>query len=180
MNHVTDERKRNVSKRVPIGLACYADLASSEATVTTIEVSRGCIKMGKGERREEKKFLRPFLKRKEVRVGFWSSSSFVVPGNSCSVHVRKVWPRPSAAMSIGKRSLFMHTPSLPSTYAFLLYPISSLGRPALVHTVSNVYQNIAIVIVGSILCPSNCKKMHIMASDFSKISRGSIACPRTP
>ena len=105
MNHVTNERKRNVSERVPIGLACYTDLASSEATIN--EVSRGCTKMEKGERREveRKFFLRPFLKRKEVRVGLWSPSSFVVPGTICRARVRMVWPRPSAAKSIGKRSL---------------------------------------------------------------------------
>ena len=82
---------------------------------------------------EKKIILRPFLKRKEVRVGLGSLSSFVVPGTSGSARVRIVLPRPSAAMSIRKRSLSrsMHTPSLPSTYAFLLYPISSIGRPAL-------------------------------------------------
>ena len=70
---------------------------------------------GKGERREveKKTLLRPFLKRKEVTVGFESLSSFEGPGTSCSARVRIVLPRPSVAMSIGERSLSssMHTPT---------------------------------------------------------------------
>ena len=58
------------------GLACYADLASSEATIN--EVSRGCIKTGKGE----ESFLRPLLKREKVREGLGSPSSFILPGTS--------------------------------------------------------------------------------------------------
>ena len=78
-----------------------------------------------------------------------------------------------------KIAFHAYTFSSQHIYAFLLFPISSLGRPALdlktVHTVSNVYQNIDIVMInGAILCPSNCTKMHIMASDFSKTSRGSM------
>ena len=70
---------------------------------------------GKGERREVEKetFLCPFLKRKEVTVGFESPSSFEGPVTNCSARVRIVLPSPSAAMFIGKRSLSssMHTPT---------------------------------------------------------------------
>ena len=55
---------------------------------------------GRKTRGGEKIFLHPFLKRKEVRVGFESPSSFEGPGTSCSARVRIVLPRPSAAMSI--------------------------------------------------------------------------------
>ena len=81
-----------------------------------------------------------------MRVGFESPSSFEGPGTSCSARVRTVLPRPSAAMSIRKRwlSSSMHTP-----------PTSNI------HQVPN-------------LCPSKYTKMHIIASDFSKISRGSM------
>ena len=103
---------------------------------------------GKGERREvdKKTFLCPFLKRKEVTVGFEFPSSFEGPGTSCSARVRIVLPSPSAAMSIGKRSLSssMHTPT--SKYSH------------------------QVAISG----PSKYTKMHIIASDFSKISRGSM------
>ena len=52
----------------------------------------------------EKTFLRPFFKGKEVRVGLESPNSFEGPGTSCHALVRIVLPRPSAAMSIRKRS----------------------------------------------------------------------------
>ena len=135
------KRSREVARfacncRPQIAVACYshADLASSEAIMN--EVNRGRIKTeteGRTTRKREKKFLRPLLKRNKVRAGLGSPSSFVAPGTSCGARVRIVLPRPSAAMSIRKRSLSssMHTPSLPSTYAFLLYPISSFGWPAL-------------------------------------------------
>ena len=107
---------------------------------------------GKGERREvEKKtcaFLRPFLKRKEERVkGPESPSSFEGPGTSCGARVRIVLPCPSAAMSIRRISLSgsMHTP-----------PTSKYSHQV------------------AILCPLKYMKMHIIASDFSKISRGSM------
>ena len=63
---------------------------------------------GKAERREvgKKTFLRPFLKRKEVRIGFESPSSFEGPETSCSARVRMVFPRPSAAMSIIEKDHF--------------------------------------------------------------------------
>ena len=82
-----------------------------------------------------------------MRVGFESPSSFEGPGTSCSARVRIVLPRPSAAMSIRKRSLSssMHTP-----------PTSKYSHQV------------------AILCPSKYTKMHIIASDFSKISRGSM------
>ena len=108
----------------------------------------------------EKTFLRPFLKRKEVRVGLKLRypRSFVVPITSCSARVRMVWPRPSAAMSIRKKIAFIK-----SSYVLLLscihllfpahmpfYSTQSLRlvvqhwTPKTVHTVSNVHQNIAI------------------------------------
>ena len=82
-----------------------------------------------------------------MRVGFESPSSFEGPGTSCSARVRIVLPHPSAAMSVRERSLSssMHTP-----------PTSKYSHQ-----------------VG-ILCPSKYTKMHIIASDFSKISRGSM------
>ena len=105
------------------------------------------IKTGPGRKTRggEKTFLRPFLKRKDVRVGLESPSSFEGPGTSCSARVRIVLPRPSAAISIRKRSLSssMHTP-----------PTSKYS-----HQVAN-------------LCPSKYTKMHIIASYFPKISRG--------
>ena len=100
-----------------------------------LSVVRGNYKRGEqrmhqnGERRKTrgggKTFLRPLLKRKEVRVGLGSQRNFVVPITSCSARIRMVWK------VYQKKIAFIHTPSLPSTYAFLLYPISSLGRPAL-------------------------------------------------
>ena len=82
-----------------------------------------------------------------MRVGFESPSSFEGPGTSCSAGVRIVLPRPSAAMSFRKRSLSssMHTP-----------PTSKYSHQV------------------AILYPSKYTKMHIIASDFSKISRGSM------
>ena len=96
---------------------------------------------GRKTRGGEKTFLRPFLKRKEVRVGFESPSSFEGPGTSCSARVRIVLQRPSGAMSIRKRSLS----------SSMLTPLTSKYS----HQVA-------------ILCPSKYTKMHIIASDFSK------------
>ena len=47
---------------------------------------------GEGERREvdKKTFLRPFLKRKEVRRGLGSPRNFVAPTTSCSARIRMV------------------------------------------------------------------------------------------
>ena len=106
---------------------------------------------GRKARGGEKIFLRPFLKWKEVRVGFESPSSFEGPGTSCSARVRIVLPRPSAAMSIRKRSL---------SSSMLTPPTSKYSHQV------------------AILCPSKYTKMHIIASDFSKFPGG--ACPRTP
>ena len=86
-----------------------------------------------------------------MRVGLESPSSFEGPGTSCSARVRIVLPRPSAAMSIRKRSLS-----------------SSMNAPP----TSKYSHQVAI------LCPSKYTKMQVIASDFSKIFRG--ACPRTP
>ena len=106
---------------------------------------------GRKTRGGEITFLRPFHKRKEVRVGFESPSSFEEPGTSCSARVRIVLPRPSAAMSIRKISLS-----------------SSLHTPP-----TSIYSHQV-----AILCPAKYTKMHIIASDFSKFPGG--ACPRTP
>ena len=106
---------------------------------------------GKGERREveKKHFCARFSKGKRC---FESPSSFEGPGTSCNARVKTVLPRPSAAMSIRKRSLSssMHTPPTSKYYS---------------HQVA-------------ILCPSKYTKMYIIASDFQKFPGG--ARPRTP
>ena len=121
----------------------FVDLASFEATIN--EVNRGRIKTeGRKTRGGEKTCLCPFLKRKEVREGFESLSSFEGPGTSCSARVRIVLPRPSAAMPIRKRSLSSQCIHL-------------------------LHQNIAIKWLFYV---PQYTKMHIIASDTSKISRG--------
>ena len=83
-----NERFVNASHRPRLLLLCW------------LSIIRGNYKRGEqrahqnGEGRKtrggEKTFLRPFLKRKEVRVGFESPNSFERPGTSCSARVRIV------------------------------------------------------------------------------------------
>ena len=84
-----------------------------------------------------------------MRVGLESPSSFEGPGTSCSGRVRIVLPRPSAAhvYRYQKRSLSssMHTPPTTKYSHQVAFP-----------------------------CSSKYTKMHIIASDFSKIFRGSM------
>ena len=107
---------------------------------------------GKGERLEvEKNISVPVSQKERGESRFSIPDQFEGPGTSCSARVRIVLPRPSAAMSIRKRSLSssMHTP-----------PTSKCSHQV------------------AILCPSKYTKMYIIASDFSKFPGG--ACPRTP
>ena len=68
---------------------------------------------GKGERREvEKNISVPVSQKERGESRFSIPKQFEGPGTSCSARVRIVLPRPSAAMSIRKRSLSssMHPP----------------------------------------------------------------------
>ena len=98
---------------------------------------------GRKTRGREKILRLIIVKRKEVRVGLGSPSSFVVPGPNCSAHVRKATPRPSAAISIRKKYRFQGL-LFPARIPFNSTPIFSFGRPALdqktVCTDSNVNQ----------------------------------------
>ena len=62
------------------GVACNADLASSEAFIN--EVSRGCIKTGKGERRGvEKKFSAPVSQKERGESRSWIPEQMVLYKN---------------------------------------------------------------------------------------------------
>ena len=130
---------------------------------------------GRKTRGGERNFLRPFLKRKEVRVGLSSPSSFVVPGTSCRARVRMVWPRPSAAKSIGKRPLSCIHLRFPAHMPF--YSIQSL-RLVVQHWQSTRLATFIKIWPSSwsrgYFMSLKCTKMHIIASDFSKISPGSM------
>ena len=147
-------------------------------------MSRGSIKSGEGERREvEKKNSAPDQSQKERGESrSWIPEQFRSTWASCSARVRKVTPRPSAAISIRKNIAFKvnaytffsqhvcHS-TLPNLF---VWP-SSIGLKT-VRTDSNVHQKIAIK--GLFYVPQNPRKYIIIASDFQKFPGG--ACPRTP
>ena len=109
----------------------------------------------------------------------WIPEQFRITWANCSARVRKVTPRPSAAISIRKNIAFKVFFSQHVCHSTLLYtPIFSFGRPALDQ---KQFARIATLIKnshqGALLFPSKSTKMHIIASDFQKFLGG--ACPRT-
>ena len=131
---------------------------------------------GRKTRGGEKNYSAPVSQKERGESRYWIPEKFRSTYNKLQCTCQNGVTTPLSCHVNQKKTAFMHTPSLPSAYAFLLYPISSLGRPALdaLNSPHGYQRSSKYSHQGAILCPSKCTKMHIIASDFSKISRGSM------
>ena len=130
------------------------------------------------DKRGGEKIFAPVSQKERGESRSWIPRSFVIVWNSCSARVRIVTPRPSKCLlekdCFHVQSIYLLFPARPSTLHNLFVWSSSIGRKT-VRKISNVHQNIAVKgLLLYIICPSKYTKMHIVASDFSKIFQGNM------